>query len=304
MSATQAPIKPPLDEVMLAMDVVDTLRHRERVVERELAADERDRALLARLREIYAGQGIAVSDDVLERGIRDLRENRFVYTPPRPSLGRTLASMYVSRGVWGKPLAAVTGLLVVGLVSYQLLIRGPQLAAIEALPARLEQSYETVVAAAGEPDIETQAASLRSDGQIALASSDFDGVRSAIAGLDALHATLVQQYELRVRSEPGQLSGVWRIPDANPNAQNFYLIVEAVDPDGNRLTLPIRNEEDGEIHRVSVWGQRVDEATFQAVARDKQDDGIIQNAVIGQKLRGRAEPDLKAGVSTGAITRW
>ena len=31
----------PLDEVMLAMDVVDTLRHRERILERELSADER-----------------------------------------------------------------------------------------------------------------------------------------------------------------------------------------------------------------------------------------------------------------------
>ena len=31
----------PLDEVMLAMDVVDTLRHRELLVARELAAEDR-----------------------------------------------------------------------------------------------------------------------------------------------------------------------------------------------------------------------------------------------------------------------
>ena len=35
----------PLDEVMLAMDVVDTLRHQEKVVARELLSDTRDEEL-------------------------------------------------------------------------------------------------------------------------------------------------------------------------------------------------------------------------------------------------------------------
>ena len=100
MSETRAPAKPPLDEVMLAMDVVDTLRHRELIVQRELSADHRDQQLIERLRGIYAGQGIEVSDDVLERGVRDLRENRFVYVPPAPSLSHTLARIYVSRRRW------------------------------------------------------------------------------------------------------------------------------------------------------------------------------------------------------------
>ena len=55
----------PLDELMLAMDVVDTLRHRELVLQRELQADDRDQRLLERLRDIYESQGIAVTDDEL-----------------------------------------------------------------------------------------------------------------------------------------------------------------------------------------------------------------------------------------------
>ena len=35
----------PLDELMLAMDVVDTLRHKELVLARELSADDRDEDL-------------------------------------------------------------------------------------------------------------------------------------------------------------------------------------------------------------------------------------------------------------------
>ena len=49
-----------------------------------------------------------------------------------------------------------------------------------------------------------------------------------IGELASLHAALDLSYEIRVRSSPGELSGVWRIPDANPNAQNFYLVVEAI----------------------------------------------------------------------------
>ena len=66
----------PLDDVMLAMDVVDTLRHREHLVRRELNEKDREKALIARLREIYAGQGIDVPDAVLVEGVNALRDNR------------------------------------------------------------------------------------------------------------------------------------------------------------------------------------------------------------------------------------
>jgi len=304
MSETLAPEKPPLDEVMLAMDVVDTLRHRELIVQRELSADERDSQLIERLREIYAGQGISVSDAVLERGVRDLRENRFAFTPAAPSIGRALALVYVSRRRWAPPLFLVTGVVAAVLLGWQTLVRGPELAAIAALPNELEQSYVAVVDVAEESAVDARAADLRSDGEQALAREDYGGARTAIAALDELNAVLQQEYELHVVSRPGQLSGVWRVPDDNPNAQNYYLIVEAIDPAGDRLTLPIRSEENGRTSRVSQWGQRVEAARFRATAADKQDDGIIQNDVIANKRRGILQPELQPGVLPGAITDW
>jgi len=304
MSQDATQEKTPLDELMLAMDVVDTLRHRERVVERAMSAEEQDRQLIARLKEIYAGQGITVSDEVLARGVKDLREDRFVYTPPQPGFGVSLARLYVSRGRWGKPLTFVLGLVAAVLIGYQLLVRGPELAAIAALPAALEAEYSTVVAATEAPDVEADAGVMLHDGQLALEREDYGGARAAITELSGLRETLLQEYELRVQSRPGELSGVWRIPDQNPGAQNYYLIVEAIDPGGGRLTLPVRNEEDGKVSRVSHWGVRVDEATFQSVANDKQDDGIIQEAVVGVKRRGSVEPDYRPGVLGGAITQW
>jgi hypothetical protein len=61
---------PKLDELMLAMDVVDTLRHDQRLVERELLADASDEALIKRLRELYKGQGIEVPDRFSKKASR------------------------------------------------------------------------------------------------------------------------------------------------------------------------------------------------------------------------------------------
>lgn len=304
MNDSTATEKPPLDEVMLAMDVVDTLRHRERVVERALSADVRDQELILRLKEIYAGQGIEVSDAIIERGVRDLRADRFEYTPAEPSIGRALAQIYVSRSTWGRPVGFGVVIVVVLAIAYQTFVRGPALRAIDALPTTLDQAYVAVTDLASESSVDLQAQTIRNSGELALADGDFDAVRTAIAELETLYDELARVYEVRVRSAPGELSGIWRVPDANPNAQNFYLIVEAVDPDGTRLRVPIRNEENDSVRVVARWGQRVDEATFRATAADKQDDGVIQNAVIGEKKRGVLTPEFTTGVQPGAITDW
>src|ERR687897_3217190 len=103
-----------LDELMLAMDVVDTLRHQDNLVSRELDEERRDAELLERLRRIYKGQGIEVPDKVLQEGVRALKESRFVYTPPPPGLARTLATLWVQRGRVGRGLLGLLAALGIG----------------------------------------------------------------------------------------------------------------------------------------------------------------------------------------------
>lgn len=304
MPETVAENKTPLDEVMLAMDVVDTLRHRDRVLDQALNRDERDTEMMTRLKQIYSGQGIDVSDDVLAEGVKALREERFVYTSPSPGLGTAIAGVYVTRGRWGKPLAAGVAVVAAVLIGYQLLVRGPALAGIEALPGELEAEYSAVVDLAVDDAVDAQAAAILGDGRSALSRDDYAGARTAIGALGALHSTLAQAYELHVISRPGELSGVWRVPDANAQAQNYYLIVEAIDGDGRRLTLPIVDEEDGRTRNVSRFGLRVDEATFRSVAADKKDDGIIQQDIVGAKRRGTMAPEYRPGVLGGTIADW
>ncbi|WP_374305105.1 DUF6384 family protein [Methylocella sp.] len=95
-----------LDDLMLAMDVVDTLRRQDAFLARELDEEGREEELKSRLRRIYREQGIEVSDAVIDEGVNALKDARFVYAPPRPGLSRALALLWVSRRKAGIFLAA------------------------------------------------------------------------------------------------------------------------------------------------------------------------------------------------------
>lgn len=90
----------PLDEVMLAMDVVDTLRHQRAQVAAELDEDKREAQLIARVHSIYESQGMDVPSDVIAEGVKALVEDRFKYDPPARSFAVRLAEIYVERGKW------------------------------------------------------------------------------------------------------------------------------------------------------------------------------------------------------------
>ena len=106
------------------------------------------------------------------------------------------------------------------------------------------------------------------------------------------------------RSPNPERSGIWRIPDANTNARNYYIIVEAVTPEGRVLKRTVVNEENGKRYEVDKWGLRVEEPVFERIAADKQDDGIIERDRFGSKPRGYLEPRYEFSTTGGAITRW
>jgi hypothetical protein len=296
------PDKRPLDDVMLAMDVVDTLRHRASVVERELSSEGRDRELLRRLREIYASQGIEVPDEVLAEGVAALKEDRFLYTPPKPGLAVSLARLYVDRAYWARRIGGLLALLASAWFAYYLLVSGPRDRLLREIPRQLETQAQAIIELALEDDVDREAQQLSADGQRALREGDTKAAKHAIAELQGLRAEIEREYELRIVTEGS--TGVWRVPDANSTARNYYIIVEAISDDNEVLTLPITNEENNKTSEVNKWGLRVDETTFQRIAADKNDDGIIQGNRFGEKRRGRRTPDYRMPTPGGAITSW
>ncbi|MEZ2132838.1 MULTISPECIES: DUF6384 family protein [unclassified Sinorhizobium] len=313
-AATSAPSDakgPALDELMLAMDVVDTLRHQEDVALRELAQEGRDDVLKERLRRIYESQGLAVSDRILDEGIKALKESRFTYEPTPPGLSRTLAGLWVRRGALGKTLAVLV-ILALAWIGWSVWQRtaaeraaeAARIELIETLPRQLAADVQAALAEAKTGDARERVEQLQSDASAALARSDAQAARVALADLERVRGDLMRVYELRIVSRPGEQSGVFRIPDVNTKARNYYLIVEAVTPDGKLLSFPILNEENGQTKSVSKWGVRVPQQTYEAVRRDKSDDGILQGNVLATKPRGALEPAYSMAVSGGAITEW
>ena len=299
-NTTSTTVKQPLDDIMLAMDVVDTLRRRERLVKKELDEEGRHEDLKERLRKIYAAQGIEVPDHVIDQGVAALKEERFTYKPPPDTFSTRLARIYVKRNKWGKwLLGGIAVPAIAGLINY-FTITLPN----AGLPDELKSLHNEVVQMAKSDNARQTADRYLAAGQSALASDNTDRAKATVTELQSLRTSLQQEYTIRIVNRQGVKSGVWRIPDINTSARNYYLIVEAIDPSGNTLSTNILNEETRKKSTVDIWGLRVDKSVFERVASDKRDNGIIENDRMGYKERGYLIPKYEMKTSGGAITTW
>jgi TolA-binding protein len=413
-----------LSEVMLAMDVVDTLRHQRSIVERELQSGDREADLIEKLRKIYADQGLDVSDEVIAEGVKAMREERFAYQPPPGGLNTTLARLYVNRGRWAKRVLWLLIAVAAVWAGYRYLYVMPaergrsrlvqdlksQVSGqkerivtlteqINAVTGELEESLRSVpsavlpsarrlsdgarqslasaarqldaaeklgpVAGIDPNNLETYAAKIQQrlieqKGIVDRAQNDLESAQAAIGSirslgaefndLEALRAEalkaarekgvpekidalynnallavksgdletaktarnalqytrdmLGQEYTLQIVSRPGTPSGAWRYPVGSNTARNYYLIVEAVSPSGQRLKLPITSEEDGKVRSLSEWGLRVEPQVYEQVRQDKQQDGIVNHKIVGFKKRGYLTPDYTVATTGDTITEW
>jgi hypothetical protein len=314
MADTAAPEPKPhtLDDLMIAMDVVDTIRHREHLVHRELNDAAREAELIERLREIYRQQGIPVTDKMLEDGVRALKESRFVYKPPPASWKRTAFEAWATRKRWGA-WAAVALTLLIGSCGYHYMSvtlparhaeEQARIEVAETLPKAIRQAHADIGKLAMDGTAKARADQILADGERAIRDKDRAGLTRASADLKRLQAEVASEYTLTIVSRPGETTGVWRRPPRGATQRNYYIIVEAIAPDGRKLRLPVRNEETGETHEVDKFGVRVPQATFDAVAADKRDDGIVQKNRFGNKRRGTLAVDYQMPFEGGTITKW
>jgi hypothetical protein len=311
--STATPDNPlPLDEVMLAMDVVDTLRHRQDLALRELDTDAREAGLIDRLREIYHEQGIEVPNHILEQGVAALAESRFTYELPKPGFKVSLAKLYVGRRRWGPAMLAVLVAMILVFGAYFLAYRPYQarvaeearIELAEALPAQMDQIYAAIFEETKVQTAIEQAEQAVQRGKALASEGDREGALAAITALEGIRDTLRREYSLRVVNREDVDSGFWTFPEVNTDATNYYIVVEAVTLDGTVLDLPIESEETGETETVSMWGLRVPQEVYKTVAADKLDDGIIQRNIVGVKQYGFLDAEYSVPVLGGAVTQW
>ncbi len=315
---TQADVTPssnaayaPLDDVMIAMDVVDTLRGDAYIVERELNADERKAKLIERLRDIYRSQGIEVPDRILEEGVSALEEDRFVYKPPADTFETRLARLYVTRFGWGRYVIGATVGLLALFIAWYAFYEGPRQSGIAARQIELTQTIperikhlQTQISAEMTSGTASDVEATVRRGLAAASAGNLTEARAARGELETLLTNLRSAYEVRIVSRRGEVSGLWRVPKTNRQGRNYYLVVEAVGPDGKILPQTILNEENGQREKVQKWAVRVPADVLERVRADKQADGIIDQPVVAVKARGRIEPDWRIQRAGGEITQW
>ena len=272
---------PKLNDLMLAMDVVDTLRHEQGLVQRELDQANRDDVLKKRLRELYEGQGLEVSERILDEGIKALKESRFTYERKGSALMRGLAMIWVRRTLVAGILAALVLAALLFLCNWwwqwssdRQEAEASRIELTQTLPDALNAAALAASAEARTPQAKDAVDALEAEAAIALSRSNAARARDVIANLESLRDDLALTYNL-VIVQRGQ-SAVETTPDVNPNARNYYLIVEAIAPDGSKLSRTITNEETGQKETVDLWAVRVPQQTYETVRDDKLDDGIIQ----------------------------
>ena len=152
----------------------------------------------------------------------------------------TLAKLWVNRGRIGAVVGAAIGLVAAAWLGYSLLVERParlaqeraQTELTQTIPSTLERVRADILADAKVDEARLRADQLTADVQSALKAGDAAAARAGIAALEKLRADVRSTYQLLVVSRPGERSGVFRIPDRNQAAQNYYLIVEPVASDG------------------------------------------------------------------------
>lgn len=85
----------------MLMDVVDTVRHAQEDARRVAGAMADEETLIQQVLRVYESQGMEVDEATVREGLALMKERRFEFIPPRPSLSTRLAGLYITRKQWG-----------------------------------------------------------------------------------------------------------------------------------------------------------------------------------------------------------
>ena len=178
----------------------------------------------------------------------------------------------------------------------------------DGLSAKVEPLYTEIKTVAKEPAVIQQTETLYAEAKAYTTIREVPKLERVVQKLEEMSGLLQLEYSVTVVSRKGEKSGIDRYytDDQGKRSSGYYLIVEAKNPAGNALTVSIVNEENGIAERIAKWGERVPKEVYDNVARDKKDDGLIQDNILGNKERGFLAPRYEArfSVQGGRITHW
>ena len=106
-----------------------------------------------------------------------------------------------------------------------------------------------------------------------------------------------------INSDNTQKSGVER-QFGESGGKAWYVIVQSLDANDAPVKLRIKSVETGREGSSSLFGVRVDKERYEHVKRDKLDDGIINDKLVGVKPVGQLSFAFEPGFSAEYIMEW
>lgn len=152
---------------------------------------------------------------------------------------------------------------------------------------------------------QSKVSQLLTDAESGMKALDWQSVKSTLDALNELYDFSQQELEVRIVSRNGVKSGVRRTYEGNRNGHSYYLVAEAILPDGEAADVTITSTETQATKTVNRFAVKVDETVYESVKQDKLSDGIIENVHLGSKSKGQLSFLFdRSGVTNKFITEW
>lgn len=301
-----------LDEMTRVMDVARTLRKETSIAERELNRDETIAMLRKKLREAADLAGDPTTDEQIEAAIRHYYDNLHEFQPPESGWENTLANVYVARKqIVGWTMAAVAVALMTWGFWFSGMMPGQRRTEIRAQQtySQVEEVTRTIESLATDGVVAEQAQQAQVEAATYRDRGDVNALEQLRDRLLQQASVLQDEYKLMIVSQ-GQ-SGIDRYVGQDNAISGYYLIVEAVDSSGKPLPMRVRNAETGKYETATKWGEQVTKEVYEAVAADKQADGVVDAREFAVKRRGETDLEVTLDGPGGAsiergrqITTW
>ena len=108
-----------LSDVVVTMDIVDTLRHDKRMQEYALSEGDRRQAAIEQIKKAYSSQGVEVSDETISMALEKKREDELAHNPKVSGFIYLLAKLYVFRNRIFKYTASLILVVMFASAGYQ-----------------------------------------------------------------------------------------------------------------------------------------------------------------------------------------
>jgi hypothetical protein len=307
-----------LAEMVRIMDVATSLRQERELVEEQLNFDQIKARLRQKLTEAAKVTGEEVTDAEVDAAIEQYYSGQHSFREPTRDFRIVLAHLWVRRRsilTWG-----VAGLAVLALITWLFILPsgpfnpgGRAERSIAALTENIQQTADRIKALSNDPSVIPELEKLVAQTSTYAAQKDRTRLEEVNQQLSNLEERLREEYTVAVVSTSGTKSAIDRYitDESGQRVSGYYLIVEARSPDGKVLSRRIHNNESGQDDEVNVWAERVPKEVYDRLAKDKREDGILNENIFATKRVGFAKEEIRMNGSDGQplsrmgqITKW